>query len=77
MFVEKEWAHVLPIDYDTDVIPASECKGGEENIGVPAANCQYDAAGIILSHLLTNIPGFGVDELAPKDLDFEKAGVWR
>ena len=39
MFVEKEWAHVLPIDYDTDVIPASECKGGEENIGVPAANC--------------------------------------
>jgi len=34
-------------------------------------------AGKILGHLLTNIPATGIDELAPKDLDFESKGVWR
>ena len=77
MFEEKDWWHVFPIDYDTGVIAANDCLGGEESIGLPVNNCGYDAAGKILTHLLTNIPATGIDKLAPKELDFEKLGVWR
>ena len=62
MYVEKDWGHVLPIDGDADIYGTSNCQG-EDSSGLPVSNCGYDAAGIVLAHLLTNIPGTGIDEL--------------
>lgn len=62
----EDFGHVFPIDYPTDQWPRETCDGTGEFL----CNNGYDSAGKILSHLLTNIPGSGVSELAPKDYDF-------
>lgn len=76
VYEEDDYWHVLPVD--SDIIPANECT--EECSGKMVCNCgndRNDMAGSILSNLLTNIPATDIEELAPKDLDFESKGVWR
>ena len=40
------------------------------NFEFPVGNCGYDTPGMILEHLLPNIPGSTVTEIQPKEYDW-------
>jgi hypothetical protein len=73
-FVEKDFNHLVPTDLPTDVLAEGDCANGASYVPV---NCGYDLAGDMLSHMLPNIVGSEITELAAKDTDWKNKGELR
>lgn len=70
VYEEEPYGHTDPIDAPEK--EASDC--GPD--GEFPCNNGNDIAGKILTHLMTNIPAFGVDAIEAKDADWKEKGVW-
>lgn len=71
-YLEEDFTHTYPTDSDeTELV---SCADGEKRT---VSNCGYDWAGKVLNHLLPNIPGSNVTEIAPKFENWRKKGILR
>lgn len=76
--VEKDYGHVFPTDLPTDVMAEGDCADKEAEVTKPyVTNCGYDLAGDMLSHMLPNIVGSEITELAARDPDWKNKGELR
>lgn len=77
-FVEKDFGHLWPSDLPTDVMAEGDCADPAGEHDKPyITNCGYDLAGDMLSHMLPNIVGSEITELAAKDTDWKNKGELR
>jgi hypothetical protein len=76
-FVEQEtYAHVIAIDTDEDQYPLGDCTDTSiSSLKDTIKNCGYDLAGEILKFLLPNIVDSEINEVTPRDQDWQGKGI--
>ena len=58
-------------DLPTDIYETGDCSSQEQSLEYPyIVNCGWDFAGDVLNHLLPNVEGSTVTEVAERDLDW-------
>jgi hypothetical protein len=70
-YVEKPYAHMWALDVPTDIYETGDCSSQEQSLTYPyMVNFGWDFAGDALNHLLPNVEGSTVTEVAERDFDW-------